>query len=138
MLSELVNYFIEWQKQNAPGVDELEALQKWAKYTPKEQFVRRIKGLGPRAYEQLLWYLEGKQAIKLDRHVSNFVDEVVGRSVVEDEKLQALWTVAGQMGISATELDARIWDYMQSREKRDQSNYRQGCLLRTLGDVTAF
>jgi len=117
MLYELVEYFITWREENSPGLKDLEALRQWATSTPKEQFVGRIKGLGPRAYEQLLWYLEGKQVIKLDRHVSNFVDEVVGRSVLEDEKVQALRQVASHIGISATELDARIWDYMQSCKK---------------------
>ena len=118
MLSELVVYFIGWRESNAPELEELKALQQWALCTPKEQFVGRIKGLGPRAYEQLLWYLEGTQAIKLDRHVVSFVGEVVGRPIPEEETVMALREVASRIGISATALDARIWDYMQSGKGR--------------------
>lgn len=114
MLSELVDYCINWREKNATELEELEALKKWARTVPQEQFLGRIKGLGPRAHEQLLWYIEGKHAIKLDRHISNFVDNIVGRSISEEEKLFALRNIANRIGISATTLDARIWDYMQS------------------------
>lgn len=114
LLSELVDYFIVWRNSHAPAIEELQALQRWATSTPRDKFLGRIKGLGPRAYEQLLWYLEGSQAIKLDRHVTSFVRNVVKRPVSEQETLTALRDVARRMGISATALDARIWDHMQS------------------------
>lgn len=68
----------------------------------------------PRAYEQLLWYLEGEQAVKLDRHVVNFVNRVLNREVPEEDAIAAIREVAHRMGISATRLDSLIWDYMQS------------------------
>ena len=115
MLSELVDYFVAWHETNAPTLAEIEALQKWATSTTEGQFLRSINGLGARAYQQLLWYLEGKGAIKFDRHVSNFLDEAVGHAVSEEDKVQALRQIANELGISATALDARIWDYMQHR-----------------------
>jgi len=39
----------------------------------------------------------------------------VGRTVTDDESIDALRQIAAEIGIYATALDARIWDYMQSR-----------------------
>ena len=113
LLSRLVDYFVSWRWARHPGMGDLDALRAWAKSTSKEQFLGSIPGLGPRAYEQLLWYLD--DAIKLDRHVSRFVDRAVGRTVSEATQAQALRAVAAEMGLSATQLDARIWDRVQGQ-----------------------
>jgi hypothetical protein len=118
MLSELVDYLIDWREKNAPKLGDLEFLRKWALTIPKAQFIGKIKGLGPRAHEQLLWYLEGNMAIKLDRHITNFVNNIVGFSIPEEEKILTLREIAKRIGISATMLDSRIWDYMQSKKNR--------------------
>jgi hypothetical protein len=115
MLSELADYFVGWHQKNIPAASEIEALQKWASSESKDDFVGEIKGLGPRAHEQLLWYLDGKQAIKFDRHVASFVSQAVGRIATDAEAIQALRQIASEIGIAATALDVRIWDYMQSR-----------------------
>jgi hypothetical protein len=115
MLSELADYFVGWHEENTPEASELEGLRRWSRNISKEQFVGEIKGLGPRAYEQLLWYIEGKQAIKFDRHIANFASHAVGRAVGDEETIQALRQVADELRISGTALDARIWDYMQTR-----------------------
>lgn len=114
-LAQLIDYLSEWCRKFHPQLNEPAALKKWASATPKENFLGKIHGLGPRAYEQLLWYIEGVNSIKLDRHVADFLKEVLGDSVPEEEGIAALKRVAAKMGISATSLDARIWDYMQSR-----------------------
>jgi len=117
MLSELADYFVDWRQKNIPAASEIEALRKWASSTSKDDFLRKIKGLGPRAHEQLLWYVEGKQAVKFDRHVASFVNQAVGRTTTDEEAIQALRQIASDLGIAATALDARIWDCMQSRCK---------------------
>lgn len=115
MLTELVDYFITWGDENAPGVSDMEALRVWSCSVPMDQFVSRIHGLGPRAYEQIRWYVDGQDAIKLDRHVLAFMGEVLGRPLSEPDILDALNHTARGLGISATTLDARIWDAMQAR-----------------------
>jgi hypothetical protein len=115
MLAELADYFVGWHRKHIPAASEIEALQKWAASVGKGDFAGEIKGLGPRAHEQLLWYLDGKQAIKFDRHVESFVSQAVGRAATDEEAIQALRQIASEIGIAATALDARIWDYMQSR-----------------------
>src|SRR5438552_11279944 len=80
ILSELVDYFVDWTDSHAPNATDMEALQRWSQAVAKKEFVsQKIKGLGPRAHEQLLWYIEGKQAIKLDRHITTFVNEIINR-----------------------------------------------------------
>lgn len=117
MLTELVDYFLAWKEESAPEARELEALQQWSRSVTKDEFLGRIKGLGPRTHEQLLWYIEGNDAIKLDRHVLAFMNEVIDRQLSEDEILLGLRQVASELGMSATQLDARIWDYMQRRKR---------------------
>lgn len=114
-LVQLAEYLGEWCRRFQPDNTESGALRQWATSVSKEQFVGRIKGLGPRAYEQLLWYIEGVNSIKLDRHVANFLRQSLGDLVAESDGIAALKTVADRMGISPTSLDARIWDYMQAR-----------------------
>lgn len=114
-LTQLAEYLADWCREFHPESTENIALKKWTSLVNKEQFLGIIKGLGPRAYEQLLWYIEGVNSIKLDRHVLNFLHKSLGSSVSESDGIAALKTVANKMGISATSLDARIWDYMQAQ-----------------------
>ena len=127
-LAELVDYFIGWFRTNAPGASEIDALHRWASSAGENDFlwsapgVRRIKGLASRAYEQLHWYLDG--AIKFDRHVEGFASEVLGRAVMDEEGKEALAEIASEMGIDKTNLDARVWDFMQKRSKKSRRRDR--------------
>ncbi|TLD42399.1 MAG: hypothetical protein JETT_1333 [Candidatus Jettenia ecosi] len=114
-LTQLAECLSDWCKKFCPQEAEIVTLKKWAASVRKEQFVGLIKGLGPRAYEQLLWYIDGVNSIKLDRHIANFLQNSLGPTVSEADGIAALKAVAKKMGISATNLDARIWDYMQAQ-----------------------
>ena len=121
MLRELTEFFLVWKERHCPNVSDRDALKQWALSTTKEDFLGKIKGLAARAHEQLLWYIEGTQAIKLDRHVFQFVLNAIGRSSSDDDTIAAIRNVAKQIGISATELDARIWDFMQTKSAKNRS-----------------
>jgi hypothetical protein len=112
-LLELVDYFIKWMDTNAHGTPDRDALQQWSGVVSKEEFVGKIKGLGPRAYEQLLWYINGEVSIKIDRHVVAFVTNALGRIISENQIEVALKQIAKTLGLSPTALDSRIWDFMQ-------------------------
>ncbi len=118
MLRELTEYLLVWKERHYPNVSDKDALKQWALSTTKEDFLGKIKGLAARAHEQLLWYIEGTQAIKLDRHVVQFVFNAIGRSPSDDDTIAAIRAIAKQIGISATGLDARIWDFMQSQSAK--------------------
>lgn len=122
ILTNLVDYFVDWTDSHATNATDMEALQIWSQTVTKEEFLsQKIKGIGPRAHEQLLWYIEGKQAIKLDRHITSFVKEIIDRPLTDDEYFNALKQIATTLKISPTTLDVRIWDHMQSRKKQTSS-----------------
>ena len=130
ILTELVDYFVDWTDSHAPNATDMEALQRWSQAVAKKEFVsQKIKGLGPRAHEQLLWYIEGKQAIKLDRHITTFVNEIINRPLADDELLNALKQVTDALNISPTTLDVRIWDHMQSRKKKSSTQNPRNRML---------
>jgi hypothetical protein len=120
-LSQLTQYLLVWFASNCPADSDLDALRHWAAQVSKDAFVGKIKHLGPRAHEQLLWYIEGTQAIKLDRHVIQFVSDSIGRTPPETEMINSVKAAAAALRISPTELDARIWDYMQGKSKTKKS-----------------
>ncbi len=115
LLTQLAEYLSGWCKQFHPNESESVALKNWAASVRKEEFLPLIKGLGPRAYEQLLWYIEGVNSIKFDRHIANFLKNLLDQTISDTDGISALKAVAKKMGISATNLDARIWDYMQTQ-----------------------
>ena len=130
ILTELVDYFVDWTDSHAPNATDLEAFQRWSYAVTKKEFVsQKIKGLGPRAHEQLLWYIEGKQAIKLDRHITTFVNEIINRPLTDDELFNALKQVATALNITPTTLDVRIWDHMQSRKKKSSTQNPRNRML---------
>jgi hypothetical protein len=114
-LASLVAYFIKWKRENHPRGTDLEACRLWSEKPDSEDFVGKIKGLGPRAYEQLQWYFKDRGAFKLDRHLVNFVELVLGGRVSDVEAVNLLEWTADQIGKTYTELDVQIWDYMQSK-----------------------
>ena len=114
-LAQLTHLLLTWFERNCPGLPDREALNQWAARTSQGEFVGKVKFLGPRAHEQLLWYIEGTQAVKLDRHVTQFIRDSIRRTPPEVDMITAVRRAAADLGISPTELDARIWDYMQDK-----------------------
>jgi hypothetical protein len=115
ILWNLNEYMLRWIALSGQSNDDIHALKSWMTDVPVEQFLGKVKGLAQRAYEQLQWYLDGVTAIKFDVHVDAFVRDVVGRRLSDEQAKAALTDVAAVMRIAPTELDARIWNYMQSR-----------------------
>jgi hypothetical protein len=109
-LRGLVGYFRE------RDVTDLTALRGWAVGSTQEEFVGRIKGLGPAVYRSLVMRL-GVDTIKPDVHVLRFVSGAIGRRVTQDEAVDALETVAPRLGTSARTLDAGVWS-LQARGSR--------------------
>jgi hypothetical protein len=103
-LRGLVAYF------RARDVTDLTALRRWAVRSTQEDFVGRIKGLGPAVYRSLVMRL-GVDTIKPDVHVLRFVAAAIGRRVTQDDAVSSLEEVARRLGTSARTLDGSIWAY---------------------------
>jgi hypothetical protein len=109
-LRGLVAYF------RARDVSDLTALRRWAAGSTQEDFVGRIKGLGPAVYRSLVMRL-GVDTIKPDVHLLRFVSGAIGRRVTQDEAVTSLEEVARRLGISARMLDGSVWAF-QAKPKR--------------------
>ena len=112
-LRGLVAYF------RARDATDLTALRRWAVRSTQEDFVGRIKGLGPAVYRSLVMRL-GVDTIKPDVHVLRFASAAIGRRVTQHEAVTSLEEVARRLGISARTLDGSVWAFQAKRE--DGSN----------------
>jgi len=108
-LRGLVTYF------RARDVADLTALRRWAVRSTQEDFVGRIKGLGPAVYRSLVMRL-GVDTIKPDVHVLRFASAAIGRRVTQDEAVTSLEEVARRLGISARTLDGSVWAFQAKRK----------------------
>jgi hypothetical protein len=108
-LRGLVAYF------RARDVTDLTALRRWAVRSTQEDFVGRIKGLGPAVYRSLVMRL-GVDTIKPDVHVLRFVSAAIGRPATQDEAVTSLEQIARRLGVSARTLDGSVWAFRAERK----------------------
>ena len=103
-LRGLVAYFI------SIGVVDADSLRKWATTaTFKDDFKGKVKGLGPAVFQWLIMRA-GVETIKPDVHIINFVSSIIGYSPSFDATVNALISVAKDIGKTPRELDLAIWE----------------------------
>ena len=85
---------------------------KWSK-EPYSSFKGMVHGIAEAGHEQLLWYLDGVDAVKVDVHITSFVSEAIGRTPQRPDFVTSIRAAAKEIGITPTQLDARIWDWKQ-------------------------
>lgn len=92
------------------GVVDQESLKAWAHRSEfRRDFEGRVKGLGPTIYQWLLMRL-GVDTVKPDVRLHKFAEPAVGRPVSDAEVIEVVTRAAGALGITAPELDGRIWE----------------------------
>jgi len=92
------------------GVVDAETLLAWAHASEFERdFEGRVKGLGRAVYQSLLMR-QGVDTVKPDVHVRRFGETLVGRPLADAELIELITSAARRLGISAVELDVRIWE----------------------------
>jgi hypothetical protein len=110
------------------GVTTQERLRRWAaESTFEADFEGRVRvtihqegkrprtwGLGYAVYNWLLVRLR-IETVKPDLHIHRFVASVLGRSLGDREVVEALSSVAQELGLAAYELDWRIWEHQRGR-----------------------
>jgi len=116
LLRELIAYF---EIQNVRGY---KSLLRWidtatfddikGKVQAKESTNGRVlHSIGPVLFEWLRLRL-GKQTIKADVHVKNFIQQTIGYLPTVGECISTLMSISKEMAVKPRELDAAIWHHM--------------------------
>jgi hypothetical protein len=109
ILRRLVSFFESIDVTSQP------ALGHWARSAQFERdFQGKVSGLGYAAFKWLV-IRQGVETIKPDVHVHNFVRGAIGRRLSDAEAVSVLESVAQEIGIKASQLDSRIWNYQRRR-----------------------
>lgn len=118
LLRQLLAFF---EERKVTTQDELE---KWVQDADFEQdFERKIKGL---AFTLFKWLQvrQGIETVKPDIWVHRFIEDTVGYAVSDEVAVEALERVAKELGVHASELDIRIWEYQRSLRKKPRPTLR--------------
>jgi len=108
-ISGVVMYLIAVQVQFS-GPTEGEQLHQWAKSVRPGDYTHvGVKGFGLAGF-QYLRMLFGAETTKPDVHIKNFVSDVIGRRVSEEETLQLLEEAAAIAEAPLRWLDVAIWE----------------------------
>lgn len=122
-LRGVIEYLIV-QQATCQGSTELERLGNWASsLTPKDYQSVSINGLGLAGF-QYLRMLFGVQTVKPDRHIKQFVAEVIGRPVSDMNALLLLEKAAELAQLPLQEVDAVIW--------RERSDYARNHTIHSI------
>ena len=85
-------------------------MRRWAKESDFERDFRgKVKGLAFAIYKWLVMR-QGVETIKPDVHVKNFLRNVTGRTLTDQEAVSVLEQVATELQRPANELDWSIWE----------------------------
>jgi hypothetical protein len=94
----------------AIGVTDQGTLRRWAQTSTFEtDFQGKVKGLGPAVYQALVMR-QGVDTVKPDVHVRRFAEAALGRRLNDWDVVEVVTRAAGRLGLSAMELDWRIWE----------------------------
>jgi len=92
------------------GVVDAESLRAWAHASGfRADFEGRVKGLGRAVYESLVMR-QGVDTVKPDVHVRWFAETAADRKLNDDDLVAVVKLAAEQLGLTAQELDLRIWN----------------------------
>ncbi|HYN98335.1 MAG TPA: hypothetical protein VEU28_01530 [Actinomycetota bacterium] len=103
-LRNLIRYF------EARGVVNQEFLNHWARTSAYRDFMGRVKGLDLHVYEAILTR-QGCGSIKPAPHLRSFICDAMQRRVPDTELVDVVDRASQMLGISARELDRRIYEY---------------------------
>jgi hypothetical protein len=95
------------------GVTDQPSLKAWAERSSFGDFQGRVKGLGPAVYQWLVMR-QGVDTVKPDVHVRRFAENAVGRALSDQEVVDGVTGAAAQLGLTALELDWRIWEWSRA------------------------
>ena len=103
-LRSLVDYFA------SINVTDQNSLRQWAYEPDHEKEFEAIPNFGPESFNWLVMR-QGVETVKVDIHVTRFVERCVGRRCSRDEIVAGLEQIARDLGLKAYCLDWRIWEH---------------------------
>lgn len=109
ILEAVVHYLCKLV-DGVPVTQEAEVLEQWAKSTkPIDYRSLKIKGFALAGYQYLRMLL-GASTTKPDKHIINFVSEILERRVSDVEALELLENAASLANLSIRDVDTTIWE----------------------------
>jgi len=107
---EAVVHFLCKLVDGVPVNQEAKVLEQWAKSTkPIDYRSLKIKGFALAGYQYLRMLL-GASTTKPDKHIKNFVSEILERRVSDVEALELLENAANLANLSIRDVDTTIWE----------------------------
>ena len=100
------------------NVRDMSTLSRWGRSAEFQDVKGRIKtkehSVGYAIFKWLQIRL-GIDTVKPDVHVKKFVSDCIGRKSRNEETVEAIELIAGELGIPAFKLDAAIWQYQRDK-----------------------
>ena len=119
--------------EKTPDVPEEKTLRQWAiNAKPEEYQTLNIKGFGIAGF-QYLRMLFGADTTKPDKHIRDFIFEILNRYVSDIDAVFLLETASKRVGFSVRDVDAYIWD----KGARGEQNANDPNMVRLDPDVAA-
>jgi len=80
--------------------------------------IQGITGQGSGISYDYFWMLSGDEnAVKIDRHVYNYLEQVVGHALTNDEMKALVRVAAAQLGLTPREVDNQIWEWRKKHSR---------------------
>lgn len=118
--SEILAQLADWLTRQ--GVDGLDSLQKWSLRSHPDQVefalkAEGIRGIGSTTLKYLMMLAGNSNQIKPDRHIKDFVSDIVHHPVGSDEATEVLKDEATRVGACPMEVDHSVWFYQRERSR---------------------
>ncbi|MCX7926971.1 MAG: hypothetical protein N2606_02405 [Candidatus Omnitrophica bacterium] len=113
IILNLADYFIR------ENIIYLNQFSKWACKVDPDLFVKenKIFGVGPTVVRYLAMLAGNEQFIKPDRHILNFLKQILERTLSPKEAEELLRQVAKNLNVTPRTLDNCIWRYQSNQLK---------------------
>ena len=109
MLRRLAEFFRD------EGIVCQERLCAWAEGSDfARDFQGRVRGLGHAVYQALVMR-QGVETVKPDVHMHAFICSAVGRMLSNEETVEVLHRIAGELCLTPSQLDRAIWEHQRGQ-----------------------
>lgn len=116
----LLTDYLFMVKNEYHGNTEKERLRNWAKSViPSDYRKLDIFGFGIAGFQQLRM-LYGAQTAKPDKHIKDFITEIIGRKLSDLKTIEYFETAANRYNLPVRDIDALIWRERARKKKKEK------------------